>query len=90
MAKLSDADYSAIVVAMNEVRREGLAAARHIEGDLYEIRRSGQKAHYRVIFALEGRRILLALDVYDKDTQKMPLEIKRRCEQRLRDWRARS
>jgi phage-related protein len=87
---LSDVDHAAVVAAMNEVRREGLTVARRLTGDLWEIRAIGIKAHYRLIFSQEGRRALLALDVFDKDTQRTPARILKRAEQRLRDWRARA
>ena len=90
LGTLSDIDHAAIVAAMTEVRREGLGSARRVVGDLWEIRAVGLKAHYRLIFAHEGRRVLLALDIYDKDTQRMPLNIRQRAEQRLKDWRSRA
>jgi hypothetical protein len=88
--RLSDVDHAAVVAAMTEVRQEGLAAARRVVGELWEIRAVGIKAHYRLIFSRQGRRVLLALDIYDKDTQRMPLNIRRRAEQRLQDWRSRA
>lgn len=87
---LSDVDHAAIVAAMTEVKHEGLVVARRVVGDLWEIRAVGVKAHYRLIFSHEGRRGLLALDIYDKDTQRMPLNIRKRSEQRLQDWRSRT
>jgi len=87
---LSDVDHAAIVAAMAEIKQEGLGSARRVVGDLWEIRAVGTKAHYRLIFSHEGRRVLLALDIYDKDTKRMPLNIRRRAEQRLKDWRSRA
>jgi phage-related protein len=87
---LSDLDHAAIVTAMHEVQHEGLASARRLVSDLWEVRAVGVKAHYRLIFCQEGRRILLALDIFDKNTQRTPLNVRRRSEQRLQDWRSRS
>jgi len=82
-------DRAAIAAAMYEARIHGLRAARHIEGDLYELRASGLEAHYRLLFAREAKFVLLAVDAYDKDTQKLPLYVKKRALERLRDWRER-
>jgi phage-related protein len=82
-------DRAAIAAAMQEARLEGLRVARHIEGDLYELRAVGLRAHYRLHFAQEAKFILLAVDVFDKDTQRTPKHIKERALDRLRDWRAR-
>ena len=87
---LSDVDHAAVAAAMGEVRREGLATARRLDDDLWEIRAVGVKAHYRLIFSHEGKRALLALDVFDKDTQRTPLHVLRRARQRLRDWHERA
>src|SRR5690349_13142222 len=79
---LSDVDHAAVVAAMNEVKREGLAVARRLDDDLWEIRAVGVKALYRLVFAHEGRRALLALDLFDKDTQRTPLHILKRARSR--------
>jgi phage-related protein len=86
---LSDADQTAIAAAMKEVTQEGLRVARKLTADLFEIRAIGLKAHYRLIFAPEAKYILLAVDIFDKDTQKLPAAIRKRAEGRLRDWRQR-
>jgi len=87
---LSDVDHAAVVAAMNDVKREGLGVARRLDDDLWEIRAVGVKAHYRLIFSHEGRRALLALDVFDKDARRTPLHILKRARQRLRDWHQRA
>ena len=89
LSGMSDIDHAAVVASMREVQREGLASARRLVGELWEIRAVGVKAHYRLIFCQEGRRVLLALDVFDKNTQRTPPNILKRAEQRRRDWRAR-
>lgn len=89
---LSDADAAAVVAAMREVAVEGLSGARHLHGDIYEVRVVGDGAAYRVLFATEGRRaqILLALEAFAKTSQKTPPRTIQLAERRLRDWRSRS
>ena len=60
---VSDLDKAAILAAMKEVRQEGTRAARHLTGDIYEVRADGERVIYRVLFAGEGRQsqVLLAL-----------------------------
>ena len=88
---LSDYDAAAIVAAMQEVREEGLHSARHLSGDIWEVRAAGDRVIYRVLFAPEGKRerILLALEASKKKTQKTPPEAIRLAQRRLRDWRER-
>ena len=76
---------------MKEVSLDGLTAARHVRGDIYEVRADGPRATYRILFALEGRRghVLLALGSFSKKTQKTPTGSIDVAERRLRDWRAR-
>ena len=54
--KLPDGDKAAILAAMKEVRVEGVRAARHLQGELYEVRADGRRVIYRVLFAREGGR----------------------------------
>jgi phage-related protein len=88
---LSDIDAAAVVAAMRDVRETGLAAARHLRGDIYEVRADGDRQTYRILFAPEGRRsrVLLALEAFSKKTQKTPPEKIRLAERRLVDWRRR-
>ena len=87
--KLSDDDAGSILAAMGEVEDKGTRAARHLKGDLWEVRADGDNAAYRVIFAEEGTkgRILLALEVFSKKTQKTPPRVIKRAEKRLKQWR---
>lgn len=89
--ELSDIDAAAIVAAMKDVRETGLAAARHLRGEIYEVRADSDRQTFRVLFAPEGRRsqVLLALDGFSKKTQKTPPEKIRLAERRLSDWRRR-
>jgi phage-related protein len=88
---LSDTDAAAVVAAMKDVRETGLAAARHVKGEIYEVRADGDRQTYRILFAPEGRRshVFLALEGFSKKTQKTPPEKIRLAERRLADWRRR-
>ena len=88
---LSDTDAAAVVAAMRDVRETGLAAARHLRGEIYEVRADGDRQTYRILFAPEGRRsqVFLALEGFSKKTQKTPPEKIRLAERRLADWRRR-
>jgi phage-related protein len=89
--RLSDADAAEVAAAMYEVRRDGLRAARHLRGDIYEVRANGKDEAFRILFAAEGLkgRILLALEGFSKKDQKTPARLIKLAEQRLGDWRAR-
>jgi len=88
---LTDIDAASVVAAMKEVKAEGLTAARHLRGDVYEVRADGDRATYRVLFSPEGQRqrALLALHAISKKTNKCPPGDIDLAEQRLRDWRRR-
>lgn len=89
--RLPDADAAEIAAAMADVRRNGLVAARHLRGELYEVRVEGIHASYRLVFAEEGAKgqVLLALHAISKKTQKTPPQALALAERRLRDWRHR-
>ena len=89
--ELSDTDAAAVAAAMKDVRDTGLAAARHLKGEIYEVRADGDRQTYRILFAPEGRRshVFLALEGFSKKTQKTPPEKIRLAERRLADWRRR-
>jgi len=57
---------------MADVRAEGLRVARHLRGEIYEVRAEGARVSVRVLFAQEGEkgRVLLALEAFEKKTQK--------------------
>ncbi len=65
--------------------------ARHLRGDVYEVRADGHQATYRVLFATEGKssQVLLALSALSKKSQRTPPDEVRLAERRLSDWRAR-
>jgi phage-related protein len=88
---LPDGDAAEVVAAMREIAESGLTAARHLRGDVYEVRADGSESSYRVLFAPEGTkgRVLLALEAFKKKTQKTPVHLLKLAESRLTDWRAR-
>lgn len=88
---MSDRDAAAIVAGMLDVRERGLRAARHLEGDVWEVRVDGDRVIYRVLFALEGAhgQILLALVAFNKKTQQTPRPALDLAQRRLGDWRRR-
>ena len=92
LRELSDADLAAVVAAMKEVAVDGLVAARHLRGDIYEVRADGERVAYRLLFATEGRlhQVLLGLEAFGKKTQTTPPREIALAERRLRDWRFRA
>lgn len=89
---LSDTDAASVLAAMKEVALEGVHVARHLRGEIYEVRADGDRATCRVLFASEGRRgqVLLALEAISKKSQKIPPEAIGLAERRLREWRSRA
>jgi phage-related protein len=70
-----DADHAAeITAAMAEVRREGRRAAKHLRGDVWEVKAGYKGLAYRVLFAEEGDegQVCLALELFNKKSQKTP------------------
>lgn len=88
---LTDDEAAAIVAGMKDVAERGLAAAKHLRGDIYEVRADAATRSFRVLFATEGRysQIMLSLSAFEKRTQKTPPRELELAESRLRDWRAR-
>ena len=89
---LSEPDAVAVAAAMKDVAIEGLPAARHLRGDIYEVIANANRSSYRILFAAEGKRgqVLLALEAISKKTQKTPPTVIATAERRLRDWRGRA
>jgi phage-related protein len=88
---VSDEDAAEIAAGMFIVRRDGLAAARHLRGAIYEVRVDGFDQTYRLLFAPQGKysTILLALEAFSKKTQQTPPVKIELAEQRLKDWNRR-
>jgi phage-related protein len=87
---LTEAEVIELAAAMKDVETRGLEAARHLRGDIYEVRASSNRRTLRLLFAAEGRRIFLALEGFAKKTQKTPPGKIKLAESRLRDWRGRA
>lgn len=89
---LSDAELEQVAAAMKTVASLGVAEARHLRGDIYEVRASCDNRAFRVLFAREGRQnqILLALEGLEKKTQKTPARTIDLAEARLANWRDRA
>ena len=88
--RLDRDDRAAVAGKLRQVVREGVTAARHLRGEIHEVRAEGDRQSFRVLFAPEGRgRVLLALEALSKKTQRTPPEAIRLAERRLAEWRAR-
>jgi phage-related protein len=90
LQRLADKDAAALATAMEEVRSQGLRGARHLQGQVYEVRADGSRVIYRLLFAPQGEhgQILLTLAIFKK-TQKTPIGKIRLAQQRLREWERR-
>lgn len=88
---LDDEDLASVVAAMKEVRQQGLSSARHLEGDIYEVRADGKGVIYRVLFAPQGKhkQVFLSLEALKKKTQRTPPQTIRLAKRRLLDWQRR-
>lgn len=88
---LSDIELADVVAGMREVAAEGLRAARHVRGDLHEVRVHSVTRDFRILFATEGRRnqVLLSLSAFTKTTAKTPIREIELAQKRLTDWRER-
>jgi phage-related protein len=92
LALLGDEDLASVVAAMTEVRQKGLRAARHLDGEIYEVRADGKGVVYRVLFAPQGRhkQVFLSLEALKKKSQKTPVQSIRLAKRRLLDWEKRA
>src|SRR5687767_8975838 len=87
---LTDDEAASVVAAMKEVAELGLPCARHLRGEIYEVRADAGQRSFRVLFAQETKFILLSLAGFQKKTQKTPIRELELAERRLQDWRARA
>ncbi len=89
MMALPDEDRATVLVEMKYVSEQGVRVARHIRGEIYEVRVSYNTNIYRILFAREGhfKQILLSLVGFQKKTQETPSYEIRLAERRLADWR---
>ena len=90
--QLESHDHDAVRAAMLAVQIAGLAGARHLRGDVYELRASRAGRAWRVLFAAEGRtsQVLLAVTAFEKKSPKTPPAAIDLAQQRLADWRRRA
>ena len=90
--KLTDEDAADVVAAMGDIQRRGVVAAKHVEGEIYEVKAEGDRQTFRVLFAREGEhdQVLLALVGLSKKQQKLPRDAIDLATRRLRDWRSRA
>lgn len=89
--ELTDEEVAAVVAGMKDVAKRGLAAAKHLRDDIYEVRADAATRSFRVLFSTEGRysQVLLSLSAFEKRTQKTPPRELQLAQNRLRDWRTR-
>jgi phage-related protein len=87
--RLTDEQAAAVVAAMKDVAQNGLAAARHLRGEVYEVRAEAERQAFRVLFAQETTFILLSLSGFQKKSAKTPRDEIGLAETRLADWRRR-
>src|SRR3954468_2129615 len=86
---LTDEQAAAVIAAMKDVAQNGLAAARHLRGEIYEVRAEADRQAFRILFAQETTFILLSLSGFPKKSQKTPANEIAVAESRLADWRRR-
>ena len=88
--QLSEEDVVGLHAQMKIVQRDGLRAARHLDEDIYEVEAHGIDNSYRLLFSSEGRkgRILLAVVLHEKHTQKTPPRVIALAKKRRDQWRA--
>jgi phage-related protein len=87
MAGLTDEQAAAVVAAMKDVAQNGLRAARHLRGEVYEVRAEAERQAFRILFARETTFILLSLSGFRKKRAKTPPDEILLAESRLADWR---
>ena len=84
---LTDEQAAAVVAAMKDVAQNGLRAARHLRGEVYEVRAEAERQAFRILFARETTFILLSLSGFRKKRAKTPPDEILLAESRLADWR---
>lgn len=88
---LPEEDALSLHAQMIIVRQDGLKAARHLVEDIYEVEAHGVDHSYRLLFSSEGEkgRVLLAVVLLEKKSQKTPKTVIALARQRRDDWRSR-
>ncbi len=88
---LGDEDAADVIAAMKVVAKEGVRVAKHVEGEIYEVKAEGDRQSFRILFAREGEhdQVLLALEAFSKKQGRLPRETIELAKRRLNDWRGR-
>lgn len=91
IAGLTDEEAADVAAAMSDVRRDGVRAAKHVAGEIYEVKADSERQTFRILFAQEGAhdQVLLALEAFSKKQQRLPRDRIDLAQRRLRDWRSR-
>lgn len=91
VSSLTDDEAADIAAALHEVERDGIAAAKHVEGEIYEVKADSSRQTFRILFAQEGAhdQVLLALEAFSKKQQRLPRNRIDLAKRRLHDWRSR-
>ena len=91
IAALTDEEAADVAAAMSDVRRDGVRVAKHVEGEIYEVKADSERQTFRILFAQEGAhdQLLLALEAFSKKQQRLPRDRIDLAHRRLRDWRLR-
>jgi hypothetical protein len=83
---LSPEDRAEVAAAMADVRKEGLRVARHLRGDIYEVRAQGPYVFVRLLFAQEGERVVCCR--LSRGSRRKPGRLQTDSfRSRRRDWR---
>jgi phage-related protein len=87
---LSDEDAVSLHAQLRIVQQDGLKAARHLVEDIYEVEAHGIDNSYRLLFSSEGKkgRVLLAVVLHEKHTQRTPPRVIALAKRRRDGWRA--
>ena len=86
IATLTDEEAADVAAAISDVR-----AAKHVEGEIYEVKADSERQTFRILFAQEGAhdQVLLVLEGFSKKQQRLPRDRIDLAQRRLRDWRSR-
>lgn len=91
IAGLTENDAAAVLAAMKDVEKNGLAVAQHLEDEIYEVKADGLRQTFRILFSPQGEhdQVLLSLEGFSKKTQKTPPAKIQLAKRRLHSWRTR-
>lgn len=88
---LDEDDAIEVTGAMRDVRNQGLSAAKHLRGEVYEVIADTKDHWIRILFAAQGRysQVLLSLSAFAKKTNTTPKTELDLAEARLKSWKSR-